>query len=108
MNKPDFDADDLEFKRQLDTTLSEVRSRVGPCPDPDLLMAAVSGVQTESGEHVLRHLDLCPICQDLRRNLTAYEYPAISAEEDQRIRSRWAKASADTARRHSRWAWLWK
>lgn len=87
MSKRDFNPEELEFRKQLDPALSSLRSSIGQCPDPDLLVAAESGMPVESAECVRRHLAACPICQQLLQDLKGYEF-LLSEEEDQRIRGK--------------------
>jgi hypothetical protein len=101
--KPNFDMDEKDFMREFDSSLAEVRAKAGPCPHPDLLMAAGAGVQFESRDHVLQHLNVCSVCQQLVRDLSDYEFPGVTNEEDRRIRARWE----DSARRPIKRLWAW-
>lgn len=73
MSRVDFDPEEQEFRRDIEAALS---GRAGPgiCPKPDLLMAARSGVSFEGAEDVLRHVALCPICEQLSRDLAEHEF----------------------------------
>jgi len=108
MKNPDFDGDEKEFRQEIASGLNRVRAQAGPCPDPDRLMAAVAGVQFEGAERVREHLGVCPVCQQLSRDLSSYEYPGLSSEEDHRIRARWNEASTGARRARSWWTWLWR
>src|SRR5262249_42923497 len=87
--KNEFDPTEKEFLQDVRSVMANVRMVAGPCPHPDLLMAARAGVQTVAAEGVLRHLALCSVCRQLAEDLVAHEYPGASAEEDRRIRARW-------------------
>jgi len=89
MNRPDFHPEEGEFLREIEPTLTRIRSVAGACPPNDLLMAAVSGVPLEDAEAVLEHASRCPICTQLSRDLAAHELPGVSDAEDRRIRARW-------------------
>jgi hypothetical protein len=103
--KPNFDTDEKDFMREFDSSLAEVRAKAGPCPHPDLLMAAGAGVQFENRDHVLKHLNVCSVCQQLVRDLSDYEFPGVTKEEDRRIRARWETEGA--ARRPIKRLWAW-
>ncbi len=89
MSTSDFNAEEEGFRTQFEPTLRGVRATAGHCPDPDLLMAAGSGVLTQSAEAVQRHIQICPICSQLSKDLSEHEYPGASDAEDLRIRARW-------------------
>ena len=89
MSTSDFNAEEEGFRDQIESTLREVHATAGPCPDPDLLMAARSGVLTQGAEAVQRHIQICPICSQLSKDLSEHEYPGASNAEDLRIRARW-------------------
>jgi hypothetical protein len=106
MNEPDFRADEIEFRREIAPPLAEIQSAAGRCPDPDRLMAAMSGVQLDDAAAILEHASLCPLCTQLSRDLTAHEFPGASEAEDRRIRARFpAPERRGTA---SAWSWLWR
>ena len=105
MSHPDFNPEEKEFRLDLEPALAEVRAIAGPCPAPDLLMAAVSGVEIEDAPAVRRHVARCPTCRQLSRDLAAYEYPGVSEMEDRRIRSRWSDAK-DKSNTPPFWKWL--
>jgi len=88
MSRTDFDPEEQEFRRDIEAALSG-RAGPGVCPKPDLLMAARSGVSFEGAENVLRHVALCPICEQLSRDLAEHEFPPASDAEDRRIRAKW-------------------
>ena len=73
MNRPDFNPEESEFRREMEPTLARIRSVAGACPPPDLLMAAVSGVPLEDADAILEHTARCPICTQLSRDLAAHE-----------------------------------
>lgn len=93
MSGIDFDSEDHEFRRELAPMLSANCAAAGPCPEPRLLLAVRSGVAVESAAAVERHVTLCPMCQQLSRDLADHEFPAASEAEDRRIRARWQGAS---------------
>ncbi len=107
MNKLDFNPDELEFRREMEAALAQVRSAAGPCPDPDRLMAVVSGVPMESADAIREHIALCPVCEQLSRDLAAYEFPGASAAEDRRIRARWRR-SVVSGGAATLWNWFWR
>ena len=88
MSRTDFDPEEQEFRRDIETALSG-QAGPGVCPTPHLLMAARSGVSFEGAEDVLRHVALCPICEQLSRDLAEHEFPHASDAEDGRIRAKW-------------------
>ena len=108
MSKSDFDAEEKEFRREIAAALNEIRSSAGRCPHPDQLMAAAAGVQFADADAVRRHSAVCPICTDLIRDLSSYEYPPISPEEDRRIRQKWAAETGVAKRKESWWTWFWQ
>src|SRR5207248_1011733 len=101
----DFDADETEFRQEIVSVLNRVRAQAGPCPDPDRLMAAAAGVLFEGAEQVHQHLGVCSVCRQLSRDLSTYEHPALSDEEDRRIRARWSPASTGARPATSWWNW---
>jgi hypothetical protein len=107
MNRLDFNPEEREFLREMDPGLAKLRSKAGPCPHPDLLMAVVSGVPIESADAIRQHVALCPICEELSRDLAAYEFPGASAAEDHRIRARWQQRGSPHGS-ISLWAWFWR
>ena len=108
MSKSDFDAEEKEFRREIAAALNEIRSSAGRCPHPDQLMAAAAGVQFADADAVRRHSAVCPICTDLIRDLSSYEYPPISPEEDRRIRQKWAAETGVAKGKESWWTWFWQ
>jgi len=98
VSKPDFDFEDQEFRRELEPALADNRAAAGPCPKPDLLMAARSGVPLEAAESIERHVARCPICQQLSRDLAEYQFPPVSEAEDRRIRAPWQTTQTPAAR----------
>jgi hypothetical protein len=107
MNKVNFDPEELEFRREMDAALAQIRSTAGPCPDPDRLMAVVAGVPLESANAIRQHIALCPVCEQLSRDLGTYEFPGASGAEDRRIRARWRHTAA-SAHGAFLWNWLWR
>ena len=105
MSKADFDSEEQEFRRELEAALAANRAAAGACPKPELLMAAQSGVPLEAAQAIDRHIALCPICQQLSRDLAEHEFPPVSAAEDRRIRARWQSAGTQSA--HS-WLRSWQ
>ena len=101
MRTSDFNAEEEGFKNQIESTLREVRATAGACPDPDLLMAARSGILTQSAEAVQHHILICPICSQLSKDLSEHEYPGASDDEDKRMRARWR--GLDQPARRSIW-----
>ena len=97
MNRTDFDSEEQDFQREIEVVLRANRAREGTCPRPELLMAACSGVPFEGAVDVQRHLAICPICEQLSRDLSEYEFPAATNAEDRRIRSRWQAAQSGPA-----------
>jgi tetratricopeptide (TPR) repeat protein len=108
MREADFDSEEKEFQQQIATRLSVLRSTVGACPHPDQIQAASVGVDFEGVERVRQHLQICPVCRQLSRDLSIYEFPDISAEEDRRIRARLPLSEGISSRDVSWWAWLWR
>ncbi|HTR37871.1 MAG TPA: hypothetical protein VMH80_18310 [Bryobacteraceae bacterium] len=88
MSRTDFEPEEQEFRRDIEAALSG-QAGLGLCPKPDLLMAARSGVSFEGAESVLRRVALCPICEQLSRDLAEHEFPPASDAEDRRIRGKW-------------------
>jgi len=107
MKNSQFDPEEKEFQHEIAAALDQVRASAGPCPHPDELMAAAAGVQFRDAADVREHSAACPICRQLIRDLSSYEYPAVSAEEDRRIRARWATA-AGGPQRTGWWTWWWR
>jgi hypothetical protein len=101
----DFDSGEQEFRREFGPALEANRAEAGPCPKPDLLMAARSGVAFEGVAAIERHVALCPICRQLSQDLAEYEFPPASEAEDRRIRARW-ETTADLPARS--WLRSWK
>lgn len=101
MSRTDFGLDELEFQREIEATLSTLRRTAGRCPTADLLMAAHAGVPFEDAGAVERHAAICPICQQLVKDLAEYEFPGASQAEDRRIRERW-----QTPRTRAAFWWL--
>ena len=97
MSRTDFSPEEEAFRRDIESAVKDARSAAGPCPHPDLLLAAASGVLSESAESVRRHTASCAVCEQLTRDLLEYEFPGVSADEDQRIRTRWAAGKTVTA-----------
>lgn len=89
MSSHDFTPEELEFRREIEPVLSKQRATAGTCPHPDVLMAARSGVLTDSAESVERHLQSCPACRQLSEDLASYQHPGASKAEDRRIRAGW-------------------
>ncbi len=87
----DFEPDERDFLTEIDASLKDVRAVAGPCPHPDLVMAAAADVQTESSASILEHVKACPVCQQLIGDFSEYEHPPVSEEEDRRIRARWER-----------------
>jgi tetratricopeptide (TPR) repeat protein len=108
MRDKDFERDEKEFQREIQPVLTALRSNVGPCPHPDEVQATLAGVPFAAAENVRKHLTICPLCKALSEDLSAYEYPDMSEEEDQRIRARLPRAQVVPDRNVSRWAWLWR
>jgi tetratricopeptide (TPR) repeat protein len=108
MRNPNFDSDEKEFQREIEPALTKLRANIGTCPHPDQVQAVLVGVQVEGLERVRMHLAVCTNCQALGRDLSAYEYPELSEEEDRRIRARLPRMSPVSSRTVSRWAWLWR
>lgn len=102
MTRADFDSEEQEFLREIDAALTD-RARVGACPSPQLLMAACNGVPFEGSEDVQRHLVLCPICEQLSRDLSEYEFPPATNTEDRRMRARWQAAKGGPVARRRSW-----
>jgi len=107
MKNDDFEIDEKEFKRDFEPLIRRAQAAAGPCPHPDLLMAAVSGVVFENSEQVLRHLNSCPTCRQLNQDLMQYDHPGVSKEEDRRIRARWAQERGSRPA-VSFLGWLWQ
>jgi tetratricopeptide (TPR) repeat protein len=108
MRNANFEGDEKEFQREIEPVLTKLRSNVGTCPHPDRVQAVLAGVQFEGFESVRKHLEACPICEVLGRDLSAYEYPELTPEEDRRIRARLPQTSRVSTRSVSRWAWMWR
>ncbi|HYR91197.1 MAG TPA: hypothetical protein VE422_44485 [Terriglobia bacterium] len=108
MKNPHFDAEEKEFQREIASALDKVRASVGACPHPDQLMAAAAGVQFQDAAAVREHSAACPVCQTLMRDLSSYEYPAVSDEEDRRIRATWGAATGVPRPTPGWWTWLWR
>jgi len=89
MNSTDFDFEERDFQRELRAAWGAGRLGSAPCPKTDLLMAACSGVPFEGAAEVLRHVAVCPICEQLSRDLAEYEFPPATRSEDRRLRARW-------------------
>jgi len=87
MSNTDFTPEEAEFQAEIRAALASA----GACPRPQMLMAAVSGVAFEGAEDVLRHLAACPVCGPLSRDLAEHQFPAVSPEEDRRIRARFPR-----------------
>ena len=104
MSSRDFTSDETEFRQEIEPAVEAHRVAVGDCPRPDLLMAACSGVTFEGSGDVLRHLAVCPLCEQLSRDLAEYEFPPVSEAEDQRMRARWRTTPG---RPPSSW-WNWR
>src|SRR5262245_32571533 len=94
----DFEPDEKEFVSDIGTSLKNVRAVAGPCPHPDLVMAAASDVRMGSSEVILKHINSCPLCQQLICDLSEYEHPAVTEEEDRRIRARWERPNRQRMR----------
>jgi hypothetical protein len=105
---PDFDTEEKDFLRQIDSSLANARATTGPCPLPDLVMAVAAGVEIENGGRILQHVNACPLCQQLTRDLSEHEYPGATEEEDRRIRARWKDEALGSSRRQPRRAWVWQ
>ena len=106
MNEPDFGADEIEFRREIAPALADIRSAVGRCPDPDRLMAVMSGVQLDHAAAILEHASLCPLCTKLSQDLAVHELPGASRAEDRRIRARFS--AQERRGMASAWSWLWR
>lgn len=94
MSRIDFEPEEGKFQREIQAALNGGRPWPSPCPTPDLLMAARSGVSFEGSEAVQSHMAVCPICEQLVRDLGEYEFPGVSDAEDRRIRARWQDRGA--------------
>jgi hypothetical protein len=103
MSRNDFDSEEREFQRDIGGAVRAHREQAGGCPRPDVLMAACSGVPFQGFEDVQRHMAICPICEQLSRDLAEYEVPAATDEEDRRIRARW-----QAARGTAWWLRIWR
>lgn len=103
MNR-DFDNDEKEFLREIDASLANLGANAGSCPHPDLVMAAGAGVEMEDSGRILQHLNACPVCQQLVRDVAEHDFPGASKEEDRRIRARWDKETLP--QRQPRRAWI--
>src|SRR5689334_3195980 len=101
--KRDFDADDAEFLNEFDKSLKALRATYGPCPHPDLITAAKAGVELDGLPGILQHIDACPSCRQLARDMAECEPADASPEEDRRIRARWE--NREPARTKRRW-WI--
>jgi len=95
-----FNPDEREFRHEIASALAANRASAGECPRPELLMAACAGVPFDGAEAVERHRAVCPICDQLSRDLAEMEFPPASQAEDRRIRARW---EADGRRG---WGWV--
>jgi len=103
MNR-DFDNDEKEFRREIDASLANLSANAGSCPHPDLIMAAAVGVEMENSGRILQHLNACPVCQQLVRDVAEHDFAGASEEEDRRIRARWNKETLP--QRKPRRAWI--
>jgi len=108
MRDTNFESDERQFRLEIEPVLSDLRASVGACPHPDQIQAASVGVHFEGAERVRRHLEMCPVCRQLGEDLSAYEYPKISADEDRRIRARLPLKRNIPSREVFWWAWLWR
>lgn len=76
------------------------------CPAPSLLLAAQTDVVPEQVQTAVRsHLERCPFCQGLLRDLAAPEFTGLTDETRQSIRAR--IPTAEPQRRAQRNWWLW-
>lgn len=87
MENNDSSPEENDFRRELEEPIARLARAVGPCPHPDLLMAAVGAPPGES-DVIREHVRLCPVCRQLSDDLLAYGRPAALSEKA-RIRLRW-------------------
>jgi hypothetical protein len=81
--------DELEFPNDLGTGLTELAKRFAGCPEPALVQASAEGVlPAEVDGTVRKHIENCPLCQSLARDLANLDEPPLQDRARDRI---WAR-----------------
>jgi hypothetical protein len=89
MDTNDSTPDESDFRRELEAPLGRLVGPAGPCPNPDLLMAARAGVLPGQADTIREHVRRCAVCQQLAEDLLAYEHHGVTPEDNRRIRAKW-------------------
>lgn len=100
----DVEPGEAEFAAQWQARLGG--GQPSGCPAPGLLLAAQSDAVTEQVQTAVRsHLEQCPFCQGLLRDLAEPEFTGLTDATRKSIRAR--IPSAEPQRRAKRNWWLW-
>lgn len=95
--------DENEFRARLTSRLDG--GAAGTCPDPALLLASRSdAVPEELRRQALGHLERCPICQALMRDVESPEFAELGAGRARAIRER-IPAAVGRHARGRKWWW---
>jgi TolA-binding protein len=101
---------ELEFSKELDGPLSELRRKTRSCPRPELLRAAEAGVlAAEQAEAITLHLDGCRFCKSLLADMEELDNRDLDIGTQERI---WARVQQGVQRRTPArefpyFSWLW-
>jgi len=102
-----FNRDEEEFLHDFEVSADEMRTRHEQCPSPELILGAGSDVlPDEISRKSARHLETCPSCAALGRDMADPEIADPNIDEQARIKERIDKESK-TQKAAFGWGWLW-
>jgi hypothetical protein len=109
VRRQDYDRHEKAFLRDVGRSQEPPTDRAGQeaCPSPDLVMAEAAEVlPADAAARAREHVERCPTCQMLIRDLTDSESLGATRVELARIRRR--VFGSIEATRQPAWGWLWK
>ena len=103
----DVEPDERAFLEELHDPLAVLRAHASRCPEPDMLMAASSGVLPEpAAAAVASHLAECPLCRALARDMAGTSPSGPTGKERERIRARVSQEASGAIAHPGRARWL--
>lgn len=108
MSWTDIDPDEEALLKELALS-REAGIGSGRCPEPELVSAAGAGVLPAAlAGAVAGHVERCPTCRALERDMASLEPVGTTLEERQRIRARVERAAGARSRAPFWSAWSWR
>jgi hypothetical protein len=104
----DFGSEEKEFLKTFEGPLGQLRSRLSPCPDPNLITAVqADSLPEEERQRVVEHLVHCQFCSTLVQDLASCDLPGPTADEKNRIRENVFGEIHRKGRKPQRSMWIW-